>query len=133
MRTARKVGVGLLLIVLCRAGAAGAHHGGTVAFDRARTVSLTGTVTNIEWQHPHTGFGLDVSDATGAVTHWVFVLEGAGNLVRRGWTRSTLRPGDQVSVRGFGARDGSLVANAVAVTRADGRSVVEATPKGTLR
>lgn len=102
-----------------------AHHAGGVAqFDRSRPVTLTGTVTHVEWQHPHTGFNLEVLDARGIATTWEFVLAGPSNLLRRGWKKTTLKAGDVITVKGFAARDGSPVASAESITRPDGRSVV---------
>ena len=117
-------GVAIALALLAPTGRLVAHHGGTLTFDQAKPIALTGTVVSLEWQYPHMGFGLEIREADGSVALWTFVLEGSNNLVRRGWKRTTLKLGDVVSVRGFAAKDRSLAGNAMAVTRPDGSSVV---------
>jgi hypothetical protein len=100
-----------------------AHHSFEAEFDRARPVTLTGSVTRVEWGNPHIWVFLDVKDASGAVANWG-VEGGAPNaLFRNGWRRDSLKVGDVVTVEGSRARDGSLRANAARVTLPDGRTV----------
>lgn len=105
---------------------AAAHHAGSIQYDSTRPIALTGTITRIEWRYPHAGFTLDVTAARGRVATWEFVLEGPNNALRRGWTRTTLKIGDIVKVKGFPAKDRSLEARATDVTLSDGRPVVPA-------
>ena len=93
------------------------HHSFAAVFDQDQTIDLEGTVTDVEWMNPHIWFYLDVRDAEGEVTNWQCEGGNPNTLVRRGWTRDTLKPGDQVSVEGFRARDGSATCNARAVVR----------------
>lgn len=97
-----------------------AHHAGSIQYDSTRPITLTGTITRIEWRYPHAGFALDVKDTRGQVAAWEFVLEGPNNALRRGWTRTSLKIGDVVTVKGFPAKDRPLEARATDVVLGDG-------------
>jgi hypothetical protein len=85
-----------------------AHHSVSVEFDESRRVPLTGTVTKVEWQNPHTFFYIDVRDPkTGMVHNWSCELGSPNTLANLGWTRTTLKVGMTVSLTGTVARDGS--------------------------
>jgi hypothetical protein len=104
--------IGLLLAVIPVA----AHHSFSAEFDAAKSFKLTGVVTKIEWQNPHTFFYLDITDdQTKKVTNWAFEMGSPNGLMRNGWTRNTLKVGDVVTVEGSLARDGSPYGNARAV------------------
>src|SRR5690349_8574039 len=84
-----------------------AHHSFSAEFDASKPVHLTGIVTKVEWMNPHTFFYLDVKDpATGKVTNWALEMGSPNGLTREGWTRDTLKTGDQVTVDGSAAKDG---------------------------
>jgi hypothetical protein len=100
-----------------------AHHSFAAEYDNNKPVALTGAVTAVSWRNPHVHFSIDVKDAAGAVTNWEFELGGPNGLLRRGWTRTSLKPGDTVTVNGYLARDGSHLVNAVTVMLSDGRKV----------
>jgi hypothetical protein len=100
-----------------------AHHSFAAEYDSAKPISLTGTVTKVEWMNPHARFYLDVKDETGKVSNWEFELGSPNGLMRRGWTRNSLKEGDTVTVSGSLAKDGSKLANARTVKLSDGREV----------
>lgn len=100
-----------------------AHHSFEAEYDKAKPVKLTGTVTKLEWMNPHARFYVDVKDDTGKVTNWEFELAGLNALIRRGWTRTSLKPGDVITVDGFRAKDGSNLANATSVVLSNGKLV----------
>jgi hypothetical protein len=78
---------------------------------------MSGVVTKVEWQNPHTYFYIDVTDvATGKVTNWALEMGSPNGLMREGWTRNTLKVGDLVSVEGSLARSGRALGNARVVT-----------------
>ncbi len=112
MRFATGVGVvGVLL--LTGAAAVFAHHSFAAEFDASKPMKLTGLVTKVEWQNPHTFFYIDVTDtATRKVTNWAIELGSPNGLMRQGWTRNTLKIGDIVSVEGSLARTGEPLGNA---------------------
>jgi len=112
MRTtllAAALGAGLLLAAVPVV----AHHSFAAEFDADKPFKLTGVVTKIEWQNPHTFFYLDVTDdRTKRVTNWAFEMGSPNGLMRNGWTRNTLKVGDVVTVEGSLARGGKPYGNA---------------------
>jgi len=100
-----------------------AHHSFAAEYDANKPITLSGTVTKIEWTNPHARFYIDVKDEKGALTNWNLELASPNGLVRNGWTRKSLNVGDEVTVQGSAAKDGSKMANARVVTLADGRQV----------
>jgi hypothetical protein len=97
-----------------------AHHSFAAEYDSAKPVTLTGTVTNVEWMNPHARFYIDVKDEKGEVANWELELGSPNGLMRQGWT---LKKGDVVTISGSLAKDGSKLANARTVKLADGRQV----------
>jgi hypothetical protein len=110
-----------------------AHHSFAAEYDNKKPVTLTGTVTKVEWMNPHARFYLDVKDEGGNVANWEFELGSPNGLMRQGWTRSSLKEGDQVTVSGSLAKDGSKLANARTVTLSDGRKVFAGSAEETGR
>ena len=100
-----------------------AHHSFGAEYDAGKPVELKGVVTQIEWMNPHARFYVDVKDEHGQVTNWNLELASPNVLVRSGWKRTSLQVGDQVTVNGSMAKDGSKMANARSVVLADGRKV----------
>jgi len=100
-----------------------AHHSFTAEYDAAKPVTLTGTVTKVEWMNPHARFYIDVKDDSGTVTNWELELGSPNALMRLGWTRHSLDIGQTVTVEGSLAKDGSKLANARKVTLADGKKI----------
>jgi len=119
MLLAGVVGFGLLFPVMRALG----HHAFSAEFDANKGIKLTGTITKLEWSNPHAWLYVDVKDESGKVTNWSFELGSPNGLVRHGWRRSSLKEGDQVTIEGFLAKDGSNTANAHSVTLPDGRKV----------
>jgi len=100
-----------------------AHHSFAAEYDEKKPVTLKGVVTKVEWTNPHARFYIDVKDDRGTVVSWNLELASPNVLTRNGWTRKSLQIGDQVVVSGSQAKDGTNMANARAVTLADGRRV----------
>ena len=100
-----------------------AHHSFAAEYDSNKPVSLTGAVTKVEWTNPHVRFYIDVKDAGGATNNWEFELGSPNGLMRKGWTRNSLKEGDKISVDGYLAKDGAHLANARTVSLPDGRKV----------
>jgi Family of unknown function (DUF6152) len=104
------------IALLAAAAAVAAHHSFAAEFDASKPFKLTGVVTKVEWQNPHTIFYLDITDErTKKVTNWSFEMGSPNGLMRNGWTRNTLKVGDEATVEGSLARDGSPHGNARAV------------------
>jgi len=100
-----------------------AHHSFAAQYDRSKPNTITGPVTKIEWINPHARFFLDAKDPNGKVVNWEVELGPPAGLMRRGWTRNSLKIGDSVTVNGFLAKDGSNLTNAQTVTLSDGKKV----------
>jgi hypothetical protein len=101
-----------------------AHHSFSAEYDRAKSVSLKGTVTKVEWMNPHARFYLDVKDDSGKTANWEFELGSPNGLMRQGWTAHSLKVGDVVSVNGSQAKDGSNLVNATNVAFENGKRVL---------
>jgi Family of unknown function (DUF6152) len=98
-------------------GSASAHHSFAAEFDANNQVELTGIVTKVEWTNPHVWFYINVKDGeTGQVANWGAELGPPHMLQRQGWRRETLAIGEQVTVNGYLARNGSNRVNARSVT-----------------
>lgn len=100
-----------------------AHHSFTAQYDVNKPITLTGAVTKIEWTNPHARFYIDVKDTNGAVTNWELELGSPNTLIRYGFKRDSMKVGEQVTVEGYLAKDGSKTANAKTVKFTDGRTV----------
>jgi len=100
-----------------------AHHSFAAEYDASKPITLKGAVTKIEWTNPHARFYIDVKDDKGTVTNWNLELASPNVLTRQGWTRKSLEVGDQITVEGSLAKDGSKMANARIVTLANGKRV----------
>jgi hypothetical protein len=100
-----------------------AHHSFAAQYDPGKPVTLTGTVTKVEWTNPHARFYINVKGSDGTVTNWNLELASPNYLKRAGWSSTSLQEGDQVTVEGSLARSGANMANARTVTLADGRKV----------
>jgi hypothetical protein len=109
--------------LLASTGLVVAHHSFTAEYDSAKIMQFTGAVTKVEWMNPHARFYVDVRNTQGVITNWNFELGSPIFLRKLGWKQDSLKIGDQVTVEGYLAKDGSKMANARKVTLADGRSV----------
>jgi len=121
-----RVKAGVFVAVLSLMAAAvplAAHHSFAAEYDANKPVTVTGTVTKLEWMNPHARFYVDAKDPDGKVTHWNFELGAIPVLVKQGWRRDSLKPGDEVTVDGSRAKDGSTTGNARVVKLANGRRV----------
>jgi hypothetical protein len=114
---------------LLAAGRAAAHHAFAAEFDINRPVTLSGAVTKLEWTNPHAWVFIDAKDGNGNVQSWAIELVGINDLLRLGWGRNRVKPGDVIAVQGFAARNGSNTANAASVSLANGELLWASTPR----
>jgi hypothetical protein len=107
-----------------------AHHSFAAEYDATKPIKITGIVTKVEWMNPHGRFYVDAKGTDGKVTTWNFELGAIPVLLKQGWRKDSLKIGDQVSVEGSMAKDGSRTANARSVILADGRRVFAGSSSG---
>ncbi len=100
-----------------------AHHG-LAAFDTTHTVRMEGTITGIDWINPHAFVYADLKDSSGKVANWKLELGSLGMITKYGgWTETTVKRGDHVTVQGFIAKDGSPYMSLGRIWLPDGRSL----------
>ena len=118
MRAFKILGLSAVVVTLA-ASSALAHHSFAAEFDRQKPTKMTGTVTKVLWQNPHTFFYIDVKDEkTGKVANWGIEMGSPNILMRNGWRRDSMKIGEVVTVDGHLAKDGSNTANASTVVLA---------------
>ena len=121
----------MVSFVLIGAASVAAHHAFDTEFDAKKPVTLRGVVTKVEWTNPHVWFYLNVKNDKGEVENWGFEMGGPNSLRTSGWTRETLKIGDEVIVDGSLAKNGSRNVNAKSVTMAStGKKLGAASSQG---
>jgi uncharacterized protein DUF6152 len=100
-----------------------AHHSFAAEYDANKPLTLKGTVTKVDWMNPHIWVYLDTKDESGVVTHWQCEGGPPNTLTRQGWSRNALQVGQEVTIDGFKAKDGTNTCNSRAVTLPDGKKV----------
>ena len=112
-----------LMILLGSVSIGLAHHPFSGEFDANKPVTLTGTVTSVEWNAPHTYIHMDATDASGKAVSWK--LEGAtsSTLEQHGWARTMVKKGDRITAMAYRALDGSNTGSARSITLANGRTM----------
>lgn len=97
-----------------------AHHG-SAAYDMSTPVVFKDAViTKYLWANPHTVIFFDVKDDKGLTTHWLTELGSPSAIELMGWNRSTLKPGDTITIYMFKAKNGSPVGRINKIVLADG-------------
>jgi hypothetical protein len=105
------------------ASSAFAHHAFAAEFDANKPVNFKGTITKMEWVNPHSWLHIAVQQSDGTIVNWAVEAGTPNVLFRRGFTKDTLKPGTDVVVDGYQAKDGSYRANGRDLTLPDGRQL----------
>ena len=113
----------LVFAAMVSGGCALAHHSFAAEFDAEKPVTLKGAVVKWEMMNPHGWITVDVAAPNGEKVRWMVETSNPNGLMRLGWTKNSLKAGDQITVEAYKAKDGSNTANAARITLADGRSV----------
>lgn len=120
----RRLSVGVAAVGVLLAGpAVSAHHSFSAEFDIDQPVTLTGTLTELEWVNPHGWIHMDVAGPDGAVVNWAVEMGNPTALLRRGLRKSDFPPGMELVVEGYKAKDRTPTANGITITFPDGRNV----------
>jgi len=112
----------MAVLLLLLASPASAHHSGAM-FDRTKEAVLVGTIKELGWVNPHSFIRVLVPDASGQTKEWVVELGPPNSLVRKGWTRSSLKPGEGVTMRVYPLKNGSSGGTFIGVTLASGKKL----------
>lgn len=107
-----------------------AHHSFAGEFDVNKPIKLEGNVSRVEWINPHAWIHMDVKKPDGTVETWMIEGGTPNTLMRRGFTKDSLKAGTAIMVDGYLARDGSKKANGRDVTFPDGRKLFMGSPPG---
>ena len=100
-----------------------AHHSFAAEFDVSKPITLKGKFVKMDWVNPHSQIHIDVTDADGKVVTWSCEALPPNSLYRQGWRKDSLKPGDEIEIEGFQAKDGSNRAVGQFVAFADGRKL----------
>ncbi len=112
-----------LAAALCNGVPAVAHHSFAAEFDAEKPVTLKGSVVKWEMINPHGWITISAVGPDGKTADWMVETSNPNGLMRLGWTKKSLKPGDAITIEGYLAKDGSHTANAARITLADGTKV----------
>jgi hypothetical protein len=112
----------LNILILLPVVTVSAHHSMT-GYDRSHTTTLRATIADFNWINPHVEIYFEVNQGSGAAVKWLAEMPGPGRLERNGWSKDTLKSGDQVTIVGNPARDGTLSMRLLKVVLPDGREM----------
>ena len=120
----------LLIVAVLMTATLFAHHGRGAAFDMTKQVSLKGTVSEVLWRNPHVRISIDVKGEDGKVTTWSFENSGTTNLAQAGYSRNTLKVGEEVTAVFNPGRNGTPVGVIIKFITADGKEIMSRVPGG---
>ena len=100
-----------------------AHHGNAV-YDDTKTITLKGTVTQWAWSNPHCILHIDVTDESGQVVPWIVETENPTSMFNIGWTKTSMKPGDQVTVTAMQVKNGKPIGRIVDVLLPSGQKLI---------
>lgn len=111
------------LALLAGAQQAQAHHAFAAEFDAKQPLDLQGVITKAKWVNPHSWLYFDVTGPDGKVTNWGVEFGAPNSLANKGLSKSDLKVGQAVHIKGFRSKNGEPFGYSVYVTLADGRVI----------
>ena len=121
-------GAAALVLAALAALPASAHHSFAM-FDQKKVMTLEGTVKEFQWTNPHSFIEIDVPGQGGRTTHWSIELNSPNNLKRQGWSRTSLKPGERITLRMAPLRNGNPGGLFLDLRKADGKVLDSGLPK----
>jgi hypothetical protein len=121
-------------IILALCGAFGvtslwAHHSLAAEYDQKKPVSLTGTVTKLDWRNPHAWVYMDVKNSSGEMEKWQCELGSPNAMTRAGFNPESVKEGDEVTLNGILAKDASKTCSTRDLKSKDGRTLLSQTER----
>ena len=111
-----------VLIVLSTRGQAWAHHSFAAEYDMKHAITVHGVIVQVRLENPHSWFVLDVKDpTTGKVDRWSFEAGTPSGMIRNGYRQGTIKPGDEVTIKGFQSKDSDVKGMLRELVTADGK------------
>ncbi len=107
-----------------------AHHSFAAEYDASKPITIKGTFVKMDWVNPHSWIRFNVKGEDGKVVLWSAEALPPNGLYRQGWRKDSLKPGDEITIEGFKAKDGSATMWSSRVTTADGRRMFAGSPDG---
>jgi Family of unknown function (DUF6152) len=111
-----------LLIVLAAAvsfvifsGSVMAHHG-VAGYDMTKTITVHGTVTKFDWSNPHVVVYVDAKNDSGEMQHWTIEFASPVHMVRAGWSKNSMKTGDEIVIDTHPSRNGAPVGISSTIT-----------------
>jgi DNA/RNA endonuclease YhcR with UshA esterase domain len=107
-----------------------AHHG-RASYDATKLLTIMGTVSSFQFSNPHAQLFLDVKDDKGNIEKWIGEGTSPNMLVREGWDRKTIKPGDQITATGHASRNGTNTMRIEKIVLPNGKELTFEGPGGT--
>jgi Family of unknown function (DUF6152) len=111
----------LALILLSTNGPVFAHHGSAASYDLTKVITMRGTVTEFDLENPHSQLFWNVRGPDGKIVHWSGELNAPFNLIHDGWTRKSLKPGDEITIKVCPSKAGTPVGLVGKIVLANGK------------
>lgn len=110
----------LTVIALLLVGVANAHHSFAAEFLADETATFHGVVTEVWFKNPHVRYYIEIANEDGSKETWDIRASSPALLVRKGWSKNTIKEGDEITVTGFLGRDERKILSVQTIELADG-------------
>jgi len=113
----------LLAVVFFSVGIPVFAHHGTAAFETSKTITMKATVTDWFWANPHCFVKFDFKNDKGEVEHWVVETSNPPDMINKGWSKSTLKPGDEITATVYPVKNGKPIGRIISVLLPNGQTL----------